>query len=92
MIKSMTGYGCANGVSGKTAITVELRSVNNRFFDCNIRLPRVYTEVEDRLKAIIQKRVSRGKVDVYVTIDASAEDAVQIRVNEPLAKAYVEAF
>ena len=92
MIKSMTGYGSAAGTSGKLGLTVELRSVNNRFLDCNVRIPRVYTAAEDAIKAMVQGRISRGKVDVYVTIDTSAADDVTIRINEPLAGAYVDAF
>ena len=92
MIKSMTGYGNAAGVSGKLEISIELRSVNNRFLDCSIRIPRVYTAVEDGMKAMVQQYITRGKVDVYVTIDATKSDDVTISVNEPLAEAYVEAF
>ena len=92
MIKSMTGYGNAEGVSGKLEISIELRSVNNRFLDCNIRIPRVYTAVEDGMKAMVQKYISRGKVDVYVTIDATKSDDVAISVNEPLAEAYMAAL
>jgi len=92
MIKSMTGYGCGRGNSGKLDITIELRSVNNRFLDCGIRLPRVYTAAEDAMKAIVQRYISRGKVDVFVTIDASAADDIEISVNEPLADAYMDAL
>lgn len=92
MIKSMTGYGNAEGVSNKLEISIELRAVNNRFLDCSIRIPRVYTAVEDSLKALVQKYTSRGKVDVYVTIDASNSDDVMINVNEPLAEAYMAAL
>ncbi|MBQ4381695.1 MAG: YicC family protein [Oscillospiraceae bacterium] len=91
MIKSMTGYGCAKGVSGKLNITVELRSVNNRFLDVSIHIPRVYTVLEDGIKAQVQKAISRGKVDVYVTIDASEADGITVSVNEPVAEAYAAA-
>lgn len=91
MVKSMTGYGSATGVSGKLKITVELRSVNNRFLDCSVRIPRVYTALEDRIKAEVQKAISRGKVDVFVTIDSSEADDVLISVNESVADAYVAA-
>lgn len=91
MVKSMTGYGCAKGESGKIGISIELRSVNNRFLDCNIRIPRVYTAVEDALKAIVQKHISRGKVDVYVTLDTSKADDVIIEVNQPVAASYMKA-
>lgn len=92
MIKSMTGYGCSQGSSDKLAVTIELRSVNNRFLDCNIRMPRVYTAIEDPMKAVVQRYISRGKVDIYVSVDASAADDVEITVNEPLADAYMAAL
>ncbi|HHU05623.1 MAG TPA: YicC family protein [Clostridiales bacterium] len=92
MVKSMTGYGSAEGVVEKLGITIELRSVNNRFLDCNVRIPRVYTFVEDAMKAQVQKVVTRGKVDVYVTIDSSKADDVKITLNEPLLDAYLNAF
>ncbi len=92
MVKSMTGYGSAAGTSGKLDITIELRSVNNRFLDLNIRIPRVYTAVEDGMRAMVQRYISRGKVDVFVTIDNSKADDVKISVNWPLARAYREAL
>ncbi len=92
MIKSMTGYGGAKGVSGSFGIQIELRSVNNRFLDCSIRIPRVYTAVEDSMKAVVQKHISRGKVDVYVTVDTSAADDVEVRVNRKLADSYMAAL
>ena len=92
MIKSMTGYGSAKGASGRLEITIELRSVNNRFLDCSVRIPRVYTSLEDGIKAQIQKAISRGKVDVFVTIDASKADDVVISVNESVADAYMAAL
>ena len=92
MIKSMTGYGSASGTSDKLGIKIELRSVNNRYLDCSIRIPRVYTVLEDGMKALIQKTVTRGKVDVYVTLDASRADDTVISVNKPLAQAYVDAI
>ena len=88
----MTGYGIAKGNSGKLDITVELKSVNNRFLDCSIRLPRVYNVLEDSLKTYIQKYVSRGKVDVYVTIDTSKADDVLITINSSVADAYIAAL
>ncbi len=88
----MTGYGCAKGASGPVQISVEIRSVNNRYLDCSIRIPRIYTAVEDRIKAIVQKHISRGKVDVIVSIDSSASNSVKISVNEPVAAAYVATF
>ncbi|MBQ8974679.1 MAG: YicC family protein [Oscillospiraceae bacterium] len=91
MIKSMTGYGCASGEADKLGVKIELRSVNNRYLDCGIRIPRVYTALEDPMKALIQKSVTRGKVDVYVTIDSSGTDDTNISVNRALAEAYLQA-
>jgi len=88
----MTGYGSAKGVSGKIEISVEIKSVNNRYLDCTIKLPRVFNAFEDTLKSIVQSHISRGKVDVYVSIDSSKSDDVEIIVNRPLAEAYVSAL
>lgn len=92
MIKSMTGYGTAAGTSGKLEITIELRSVNNRYLDCSIRMPRVYLFAEEALKGCVQAAVSRGKVDVSVSVDSSKSDDVAIKINRPLLEAYLEAF
>ena len=92
MIKSMTGYGSNKGTSGNIEISIELKSVNNRYLDCSIRIPRIYTVLEDKLKAAVQKYISRGKVDVFVTIDASKANDTIISVNEPVAEAYLRAF
>ncbi len=92
MIKSMTGYGSASGTSGALEITIELRSVNNRFLDCSVRMPKVYVSLEDGLKAQIQKAISRGKVDVFVTIDSSKADDVVISLNTGVADAYAAAI
>ena len=92
MIKSMTGYGSASGVSGKLEISIEIKSVNNRFLDCSVKMPRVYYPLEETLKSIVQSRISRGKVDVYITIDSSAADNIEIKINRPLADAYINAL
>lgn len=92
MIKSMTGYGNAVGVSGDISLTVEVRSVNNRFLDCSVRMPRMYIFAEDKIKAVVQKYISRGKVDVFVTVDSSKADDVVVSLNEPLAEAYIAAY
>lgn len=92
MVKSMTGYGRARHMVGGRDITVEVRSVNNRYLDTAVKLPRAYIFAEDALKQRVQKAVSRGKVDVFVTIDAAAADETVVTVNEPLARAYLEAL
>ena len=92
MVKSMTGYGRARQTVDGRDITIEVRSVNNRYLDTTVKLPRAYIFAEDAVKQRVQRSVSRGKVDVFVTIDAAAADATVVTVNEPLAKAYLEAL
>jgi len=89
MIKSMTGYGAASGTSGKLEISVEVKSVNNRYFDCSVKIPRIFVALEEPLKAVVSKFISRGKIDVFVTIDSSNADDVEIKLNRPLAEAYI---
>lgn len=92
MVKSMTGYGRARETRSGRDITVEVRSVNNRYLDCTVKLPRAYIFVEDAVKSRVQKAVSRGKVDVFITIDATAADETVVTVNEPLARGYYQAL
>ena len=92
MIKSMTGYGRGRGASGKLEISIEIKSVNNRYLDCSIKLPRVFNALEESLKAIVQSSISRGKVDVYIVIDSSNADDIEIKINKPLIQAYVSAL
>ena len=92
MIKSMTGYGRAEEVFDGCTITVELRSVNNRYLDCNVRIPRLYLFAEEAIKARVQKTISRGKVDVFVTLDSTGAQKVQVSVNKPAADGYYAAL
>ena len=92
MIKSMTGYGRARTVLNKRDITVEVRSVNNRYLDCTVKMPRMYTFAEDAIKQRVQKAISRGKVDVFITVDASAADVAKVTVNQELAAQYAAAL
>ena len=92
MIKSMTGYGRAREVRSRRDITVEVRSVNNRYLDCNVKLPRMYAFAEDAVKKHVQQAVSRGKVDVFITVDATAADVSKVAVNRPLAAQYAAAL
>ena len=92
MVKSMTGYGRAEEVFNGCTITVELRSVNNRYLDCNVRLPRLYLFAEDAIKSRVQGVISRGKVDVFVTLDNAGAEKVQVSVNKPVADGYYNAL
>ena len=92
MIKSMTGYGSAKGVAEGLEITVELKSVNNRYLDTSVRLPRSFIFAEDAVKSAVQSHISRGKVDVFVTVDSTAAGDMTVKVNEALLKGYIEAI
>ena len=92
MIKSMTGYGRGEAVLNGRAITIELKSVNNRYLDCSVRLPRAYGFAEEGIKGKVKSATSRGKVDVYVTVDNTTSEAVTVSVNQPLAESYLKAL
>ena len=75
----MTGYGRARATRNLRDITVEVRSDNNRYLDCTVKMPRMYAFAEAAVKGRVQKAVSRGKVDVFITVDATAADTVHPR-------------
>lgn len=88
----MTGYGRAEQTLHDRKITVELRSVNNRYLDCSVRMPRLYLFAEDAIKTKVQKSISRGKVDVFITLDASGAEQMNVSVNRPVADGYYSAL
>ena len=92
MVKSMTGYGRAEDTLNGCTITVDLRSVNIRYLDCNVRMPRLYLFAEEPIKSRVQNTISRGKVDVFVTLDSTGGEQVQVSVNQPLADGYYAAL
>ena len=92
MIRSMTGYGRAVMTLNGREITVELRSVNNRFLDCNVKLPRAFSYAEDAVKQKIKEQVSRGKVDVFISVNTTAGENVKISLNRPVLEGYLEAL
>jgi uncharacterized protein (TIGR00255 family) len=92
MIKSMTGYGGAKGSAEGLSVSIELKSVNNRYLDVSVKLPRTLLFAEEPIKAAVGRHISRGKVDVFVTVDATASDDMEVRVNEPLLRGYIEAL
>lgn len=91
MIKSMTGYGGAKGEIENIIVSAELKSVNNRHLDTSVRLPKSCLFAEESVRAAVKESISRGKVDVFISVDTSHADEVTIAVNEPLADAYVKA-
>ena len=92
MVKSMTGFGRCETVIDGREITVEIKSVNHRYFEFNCRTPRGYSFLDDKLKAYVNSRVSRGKVDVYVSIGASEDTAAEVTVNHQLVSGYLNAM
>ena len=92
MLKSMTGYGRAERTLDGRTVTVELRSVNNRYLDCNVRMPRLYLFAEEGFKAQVQKTISRGKVDVFITLEGAGTQALAVSVNRPVADGYYAAL
>ena len=92
MIKSMTGYGRAKELFDEREITVEVRSVNNKFLDVAVKMPRSYIFAEDALKGCVQKSTTRGKVDVFVTVKDGEKHNVAIDVNRPVLEGYLAAF
>lgn len=91
MIKSMTGFGSAKGTVEGLNITVELKSVNNRYLDVSVRMPRSFMFAEEAVKSAVQKHISRGKVDVFVSVDSSGAGDITVKVNEALLKGYIDA-
>jgi len=85
----MTGYGRAQGSFEGRDITVEVRAVNHRYFDCTVRTGRLYGYLEDPIKKLLQTRVTRGKLDVSVTVDNSHSDDVTVTCNEHIFETYL---
>ncbi len=93
MIKSMTAFGRAKGTHDGKDITVELKSVNNRFFDCSVKLPRAFSFLEEKIKPHLQSRsVSRGKVDVFIGIEVIDTPDISFAIDEGYASAYISAL
>ena len=92
MVNSMTGYGRSIMHLGGADITVELKAVNNRFLDLSVRLPRSLSYCEDKIKQELQRRINRGKVDVYVTYLKEQGEQVEVKPNLSAAKGYAAAL
>ena len=92
MIKSMTGYGRAVATVGGREFTVELRSVNNRYLDCSVKLPRSLSFAEDAVKQAVKASVSRGKVDVFISLKSEAADDTTITLNKAVLDGYLAAM
>ena len=92
MIKSMTGYGRAVETVNGREFSVEIRSVNNRYLDCSVRLPRILSFGEEAVKQAVKQAVSRGKVDVFISVHSEAEDEVTVHLNRGVLEGYLTAM
>ena len=92
MVRSMTGFGRCEQVTSSHAVIVEIKSVNHRYFEFSSRVPRGYGFLEEKLKSYLQTKISRGKVDVYVSYETLEDGEVQVQVNHDLASGYVAAL
>ncbi len=91
MIRSMTGFGRAQVSVEGYNITVEIRSVNNRYFDFYAKMPRTFSFLEEKVKSLLSTEISRGKVECSLQIETTADESVIVSINEPLAVGYVKA-
>ena len=92
MVKSMTGYGRAEETVNGREYTVELRSVNNRYLDCTVKLPRTLSFAEDAVKQAVKATISRGKVDVFISLRTEGAQDVQVTLNAPVVEGYLAAM
>ena len=92
MIKSMTGYGRAVESVNSREFTVELRSVNNRYLDCSVKLPRMLSFAEEAVKQAVKGSISRGKVDVFISVRSEAEEDVAVSLNKAVLEGYLAAM
>ena len=89
----MTAFGRATGKAPGRDIIVEIKSVNNRFFDCSVKLPRIFAFLEEKVKKRLSERgISRGKVDVFITIDVTDTAGLEVAIDKTYAKSYIEAL
>lgn len=91
-MKSMTGYGRASAQNGGYDITVEIRAVNHRFYECSVKLPRAYSYLEEKIKDQLQSRIARGKVEVSLTMQNVGGKSLTVQVNHTAVSAYLTAL
>lgn len=92
MIKSMTGFGRCEVSEGDRKFTVEMKGVNHRYLDANIRMPKKLNFFDSAIRTVLKQYVTRGKVDIFITYEDFTENQVALKYNEPLAKEYLDAF
>ena len=92
MIKSMTGFGRCEVSEGDRKFTVEMKGVNHRYLDVNIRMPKKLNFFDSAIRTVLKQYVTRGKVDIFITYEDLTENQVSLKYNESLAKEYLDAF
>ena len=92
MIKSMTGYGRAVETVNNREFTVEISSVNNRYLDCSVRLPRMLSFAEEAVKQTVKQFVSRGKVEVHISVRSESAEDTKLTLNTPVVEGYLNAM
>lgn len=91
-VRSMTGYGRAQATAGGREITVEIRSVNHRFFEYSTRIPRAYAYLEDKIKSLVKNTASRGKIEITVSIQNQTGNQTKVKIDHQLAREYLKAL
>lgn len=89
MIRSMTGYGKASLIVEGREYQVEIKSVNHRYLDINIKMPRTLGYLEETIKKQISEKIKRGKIDVFITFENNSQEGKNIKINKELAKIYI---
>lgn len=92
MVMSMTGFGRGKAEDESREITIELKTVNNRYLDINLRMPRSLSTLEEDIRKRIQKKLSRGRVEVYISYINKSQEQLAVALNEPVAEAYYSAY
>ena len=91
MLNSMTGFGRCECSNDKYKVTVEMKAVNHRYFDLNIKMPRKFNAFESAVRTVLKEYIQRGKVDVFITYEDFSEETVNLKYNESIAREYMEA-
>lgn len=91
MIKSMTGYGFYELIDAEQKITAEIKSVNHRYFDLSIKMPKKFNAFESEIRGIVKKYAERGKIDLYINYESFVENRIAISYHEEVAREYAEA-
>lgn len=92
MIKSMTGFGRGTSEGEESSYVVEIKTVNHRYFELNVKMPRALISLEDNMRKIINEKIKRGKVDVFVTQNQLAKDNMEVLINETVSDSYIQAL